>query len=205
MVSHHVCACAAAACGPARTTLRVWRVVDAEHVAPRDRVRPLSVGSPIQLDRFGRPPSRRSPPKAFWVAARSTPSEVPKERASSRSTVSPRRASKASSSGVGTAVRSATARQVDPCDVGLPVAGLTVAAQMGRKGQRLANSSNAGRALFSTLRAACGVVLCSPRHPLAPYNPFRCTCQSVRELYPPAMRPPPGTHGSVPPPANHPP
>ena len=92
------------------STLRAWRAVDAEHMAPQDRVRPLSVGSSIQLDRHGRPPSRCSPPKAFWVAAWSTPSEVVPKGEASRSTVSPRRASKANPSVVGAAVRSAATR-----------------------------------------------------------------------------------------------
>ena len=94
-VSHHFGRAMWAA--SSTSTLRARRAVEAEHVAPRDRVRPLSVGSPIQLDRHGHPPSRCSLPKAF-----STPLEVaPKRRASSRSMVSPRRASKANPSGGG--------------------------------------------------------------------------------------------------------
>ena len=56
------------------------------------------------------PPDARRPRPSGWPP-RSTPSEVvPKGRASSRSTVSPRRASNANPSRVGAAVRSAAAR-----------------------------------------------------------------------------------------------
>ena len=53
-VSHHFGRAMWAA--SSTSTLRAWRAVNAEHVAPRDCVRPLSVGSPIQLDRYGRSP-----------------------------------------------------------------------------------------------------------------------------------------------------
>ena len=103
------------------STLRQWRTLDAEHVAPRDRVRPVTVASPVQLDRHGCPPSRRSPPRAFWVAARSlareTPSDQPPTSSRTLAALEQRRAS-AKPIGAVAAVRTATARQVDPYNVG---------------------------------------------------------------------------------------